>query len=251
MRSLILAIQFLTRLPTPQLKNFEPRELASCAIWFPWVGLLIGTFVTGAALLGNQVESWVGALLGVLMWTWITGGLHLDGLADLTDGLGAAHRNPERLLQVMRDPHVGRFGIIALILQLMCKLVLIRVCLNLGRLDLMTLPLICAWARLGALFWSAALPALADSSTENFTWKISSTTLVFNTMLLSWLTFMFAPLLLSALLVMGAWGWFLKKRLGGMSGDYLGAGIEVMETSLLLIYLAPGAVLKWLIKWRT
>jgi adenosylcobinamide-GDP ribazoletransferase len=250
MRSLILAIQFLTRLPTPQLKDFEQRELASCAIWFPWVGLLIGAFVTGAALLGAQIESWAGALLAVLMWTWITGALHLDGLADLTDALGAAHRDPSRLLQVMRDPHVGSFGVVALILQLLCKLVLVRVCLNLGRLGLMTLPLICAWARMGALFWSATLPALPGSSTGSFTWKISGTTLAVNTLLLSSLTFMFAPLLLLALVPMVAWGWFLKRRLGGMSGDCLGAGIEVMETSLLLIYLVPVAVLKWLLKLR-
>jgi adenosylcobinamide-GDP ribazoletransferase len=123
--------------------------------------MLIGACVTGAALLGAQIETWVGALLAVLMWTWITGALHLDGLADLTDGLGAAHRDPGRLLQVMRDPHVGSFGVIALILQLLCKLVLVRACLNLGRLDLMVLPLICAWARMGALFWSALLACLA------------------------------------------------------------------------------------------
>jgi adenosylcobinamide-GDP ribazoletransferase len=75
--------------------------------------------------------------------------------------------------------------------------------------------------------------------------------LVTNTVLLSWLTFVFAPLLLLALVPMVGWGWFLKRRLGGMSGDCLGAGIEVMEASLLLMCLAPVAVLKWWMQWHT
>ena len=251
MRSLILAIQFLTRLPTPKLHHFDPQELARCVVWFPWVGLLIGLIITAATLLGSTVDSWLGALLGLIVWVGITGGLHLDGLADLSDALGAAHRDPQRLLTVMRDPHLGSFGVLALIVQLISKLVLLRVSLNHARLDFMTLPLICAWARLGAVYWSQALPALAGSSTERFTWQSSATSLVINFMLLAWLTFVFEPLLLSALLIIGLWQWFLHRRLGGMSGDCLGAGIELTESSLLLIHVSPGPILAWYFKWRT
>jgi adenosylcobinamide-GDP ribazoletransferase len=250
MRSLILAIQFLTRLPTPRLRNFDAQEMAGCLVWFPWVGVLIGAFVTAAVLLGSSIDSWLGALLGVLIWTWITGGLHLDGLADLSDALGAAHRDPNRFLQVMSDPHVGAFGVLALIAQLLSKLVLLRVAMNHGRLDLMTLPLICAWSRFGAAYWSQVLPSLPGSSTERFVWRSSTFAMVLNVSLLASLTVINEPLLLSALLLLAGWQWFLRKRVGGMSGDCLGAGIELTESALLLIHLSPGPILAALLKYR-
>jgi adenosylcobinamide-GDP ribazoletransferase len=242
MRSLILAIQFLTRLPTPQLRNFDSRELASCAPWFPWVGMLVGGLVTVFAMLGNYIDSWVGALLALLIWIWTTGALHLDGLADLADGLGAAHRDPQRLLAVMRDPHLGAFGVIALITQCLSKLVLLRVSLDHAVLSLTTLPLICAWARFGALLWSAYLPALPGSSTEKFTWHINRPVLFGNALLLIAITIYCAPALLIAPFILIAWGLFLKYRLGGMSGDCLGAGVEITESVLLLVTLIAGVI---------
>jgi adenosylcobinamide-GDP ribazoletransferase len=235
MRGLILAVQFLTRLPTPQLRDFEPNQLASSAIWFPWVGVLIGALVTLMALLGARIDTHLGALSGVLMWVWITGALHLDGLADLTDALGAAHRDPQRLLAVMRDPHLGSFGVIALIAQIISKLVLLFVALTHASLTLATLPLICAWARFGAIVWSAYLPALSGSSTDSFTWQINTAGLVINAVLLSAASIYFAPLLMLAPLVLFFWAMFLKLKVGGMSGDCLGAGVEITETLLLLL----------------
>ena len=237
MRSLILAIQFLTRLPTPQLRDFTPRELASSALWFPAVGALVGALVTLMVWLGSDINHWLGALLGLLMWMWATGGLHLDGLADLADGLGAAHRDPQRLLTVMRDPHLGAFGVMALIAQLLSKIVLLEIVLHLELLNVAMLPLVCAWARFGALLWSATLPALSGSSTDNFTWAINKPSLLINALLLLALSYYFAPALLLALLPLALWYVFLKWRVGGMSGDCLGAGIEITESSLLLCLL--------------
>lgn len=238
MRSLILATQFLTRLPTPQLRDFTPRELASSAQWFPTVGVVVGTLIALMAWLGLHIDSWLGALLGLLMWMWVTGGLHLDGLADLADGLGAAHRSPERLLAVMRDPHLGAFGVMALIAQLLSKLVLLQIALHstvFAQLsDWTILPLICAWARFGALIWSATLPALSGSSTDNFTWSIDKPSLAVNALLLLALSYLYAPIVLVAPLLLALWFIFLKLRVGGMSGDCLGAGIEIIESSLLL-----------------
>jgi len=80
MRGLILAIQFLTRLPTPQVTDLRPDDLSRSAVWFPLVGLLVGGGVLAATWLGAQLDPWLGALFGLLVWAWITGGLHLDGL---------------------------------------------------------------------------------------------------------------------------------------------------------------------------
>lgn len=248
MRNLILAIQFLTRLPTPQLRNFEPPELAGAAAWFPVVGLIVGALVTAVTLACGQYDSWLGALLALVMWVWVTGALHLDGLADLCDALGAAHRNPQRLLEVMRDPHLGSFGVIALIVALFSKLVLLRLTLDHAALSIWSLPLICAWARIGAIAWSAHLPPLAASTTERFVWHINKQTLMWNLATLLLMTAALAPVLLIAPIVLLCWGWFLKRRLGGMSGDCLGAGIEITEILLLLATLLPGVVMPLLIK---
>jgi adenosylcobinamide-GDP ribazoletransferase len=125
MRGLILAFVFLTRLPMPALKDFRPEEQARCVVWFPLVGLVVGSLVGLALWAGAHINPWLGALLGLTAWVWITGGLHLDGLADLADALGAAHRDRERFLAVLSDPHLGAFGAMALFLQLAAKLVLL------------------------------------------------------------------------------------------------------------------------------
>jgi adenosylcobinamide-GDP ribazoletransferase len=125
MRAFLLALQFLTRIPTPQVDDFRPEDLSRSAIWFPLVGAVIGGLVAAALALGALVDPWLGALAGLMVWVWITGALHLDGLADLADALGAAHRDPQRLLEVLRDPHIGTFGVVALVLVLAAKLVLL------------------------------------------------------------------------------------------------------------------------------
>ncbi|WP_373976658.1 adenosylcobinamide-GDP ribazoletransferase [Chitinibacter sp. SCUT-21] len=227
----ILAIQFLTRLPTPQIKHFEPSMLAQSVGWFPAVGLLIGGFLLIPSYFLAH-ESWLAAVLGVLLWTWITGGLHLDGLADLSDGLGAAHRDPQRFLAVLKDPHLGSFGVISLILQLMLKLVLLMLCVRAQAW--WAIVLIPAWARSGVYSWQT-LPSLAPGMAEQFGWSKSP--------LLAWAWWLglfaasawLSPWLCAGLIVIYAYRAWLKRKLGGVTGDCLGAGIEVSETALLLV----------------
>lgn len=233
MRGLILAVQFLTRLPTPQLKRFDPAWLADCARWFGVVGALVGALVAAGAWLGGRVDPWLGALLALGLWTWVTGALHLDGLSDLADGLGAAHRDPERFLAVLKDPHVGSFGVVALVLALLAKLVLLMLAVKLAVpwAGLLLLP---AWARLGAIVWSATLPPLAAGSGERFAWRTDWRAFGASCTGLAALSAWLAPALLLAPLLWWGWRRFLWQRLGGMSGDCLGAGIELSELGLLL-----------------
>ncbi|MCW5893459.1 MAG: adenosylcobinamide-GDP ribazoletransferase [bacterium] len=235
MRGLILAVQFLTRLPTPQVAEFRPDDLARSAVWFPLVGGVVGTCVALALAAGARVDPWFGGLAGLVVWVWVTGALHLDGLSDLADGLGAAHRDPERLLAVLRDPHVGSFGVIALVLQLATKLVLLALIAR-GSVALVALPLVAAWARYGAVAWSQLLPPLAAGSGERFGWSPRAGTLA------TWLGVLLAAsaalapwLALAAPVALGGWGLYLGRRLGGMTGDALGAGTELCESALLAV----------------
>jgi len=237
MCGLILAVQFLTRLPTPQIDDFRQEELSRSAVWFPVVGLIIGLFLVIAAWLGASAGPWVAALLVVLVWTGITGALHLDGAADLADALGASHRASERFLSVLKDPHIGTFGVVVLISLILTKLISAAWLMQSPDSTWWVLLLIPAWARLGSIYWSQSLKPLAAGSGEQFAWKIQENTIWLwgaGLLLLSWVTvsLLFALIAIAALLL---WRAFLQWRLGGMSGDCLGAGIEYCEGAMLLL----------------
>ena len=242
MRGLILAVQFLTRLPTPRVPDFRPEELAASAVWFPVVGAAVGAAVAGAVVAGALVDPWLGALAGLLVWVWITGALHLDGLADLADALGAAHRDRQRALEVLRDPHVGAFGVVAIVLVLLAKLVLLAlVAKHLAppgaapAATVAALALVAAWARFGAVVWSQTLPPLAPGSAERFAWGAGRASLVAWGIALLVASAWLLPPLAAAPLAIGLWWVLLKRRLGGMTGDCLGAGVEACETMLLAV----------------
>ncbi len=235
MRGLILATQFLTRLPVPAVADFREEDLARSAVWFPLVGIIIGTCVALFTLWGAHIDAWLGAWMGLLCWVAITGALHLDGLADLADGLGASHRDPERLLAVMKDPHIGVFGIVVVFMLLSGKLVLLWLWLTQG-ISLFALLLVCAWSRWGSLVW-ARLPSLHAGHGERFQWQLSGQTVLWTGVALFLCTLLFSPALWLAPVMIAGWRWFLQRSLGGMSGDCLGAGTELCECALLLLPL--------------
>ncbi len=232
MQSLILAIQFLTRIPTPQVRDFSPALLAASARWFPLVGLLLGTVLAGICWAATRIDPWLAAWAVMLVWVVITGGLHLDGLADVADALGAAHRDRERLLAVMKDPHLGSFGVLTLIVHLAGKLVLLMLLARSGHGP--ALVLIPAWARLGPLFWQT-LPSLSPGYGEQFGWQLPRRARLLWLIGLLALSAWFSPFLLLAPAVIWLFRRWLLKTLGGMSGDCLGAGVEVVELTLLLL----------------
>jgi adenosylcobinamide-GDP ribazoletransferase len=233
MRGFRLAAQFLTRLPVPGVDDFSPLDLARSAAWFPFVGLVLGVIVTLVTFALGHRSAALAGVVGVLAWVWLTGAMHLDGLADLADALGASHRDPQRFLAVLEDPHVGTFGIVSIVLAIMLKAVALFM---LAPTTLLwSVPLVLAWARLGTLVWGRWLKPLKPGRGERFSWQLSVGWIVFWTVLLLAASAVVAPALCAAPLVIAAWGGWLRVRLGGMTGDCLGAGVEVTETALLLL----------------
>ncbi len=239
LRRLILAVQFLTRLPTPQIADFQPRDLSRSAVWFPAVGLLIGGFIAAAVWAFGQVHQVngplgghvLGALAGTVIWVWITGGLHLDGLGDVADALGAAHRSPERFEEVLRDPHTGSFAVIVICLQILAKLILLASLPVHGMLS--ALVLVPALARWGTLVWSHTVPPLRQGLAERFAWDIGWISIVGWGVALAAGCLYGGPVLLVAFLIVPAISAYWRWRLGGISGDCLGASVEVTESALL------------------
>lgn len=240
-RSFSHAVQFLTRLPTPPVAVFDPAELSRSAMWFPLVGAIVGAIVAAALWVGALASPWIGALLALVAWVWVTGGLHLDGLGDVADAMAGAHRSPERFLEILRDPHIGAFGTIAIVLQLMAKLVLLAQLASMpggGLSAFAPLVLIAAWARLGPPIWSLAVPSLAAGSGERFAKHLDRRVLGAEVVILALLSAWLAPLLLAALVLLPAIAAYWRYRLGGVTGDCLGASVEVTETILLLLFAA-------------
>jgi adenosylcobinamide-GDP ribazoletransferase len=150
-RGLVIAIQFLTRLPSPRVAADEAAFAASMR-WFPVVGLIVGAIVAAGGWAGALLDPWLGALAALMLWVGVTGALHLDGLADFADASGAAHKDRGRLLAVLSDPHVGSFGVVAIVLQLIAKAVLLHAVVE--RSLFLALFLIPFAARIGTLVWT-------------------------------------------------------------------------------------------------
>lgn len=239
-RGLVLALQFLTRLPTPRIADFRPEDLSRSADWFPLVGVLVGCCVAAAVWVGSLSTPWVGALAGLLVWIWVTGALHLDGLGDVADALAAAHRVPERFLEVLRDPHIGAFGAVAIGLQLIAKLVLLAEIARVA--SPIALLLVPAWARWGTLVWSTTVPPLASGTGERFSWSINQAGTIVQGLALAGLSLWLAPALLAAFAIVPALSLYWRLRLGGITGDCLGASVEVTETLLLIAVVVAATV---------
>lgn len=230
MKGLLIAVQFLTRLLTPRVAVSD-AEFAASMRWFPAVGLIIGGLVAAGGWAGAQLGAWLGALAALVIWVAVTGGLHLDGLGDIADATGATHKDRERLVSVLADPHVGSFAVVTIALQLMAKLVLLHLLVGNGAyLPLLLVPFA---ARTGPLAWSRWLPDLHKGLGSRFRGAIRPIDLALWSaalLLAAW----FVPAMLATPLLLAGWAWWLMRRIGGISGDGHGGGIELTETGLLL-----------------
>ena len=175
----------------------------------------------------------------LLIWVAITGALHLDGLGDIADASGAAHKDREKLLAVLGDPHVGSFAATAIGLQLIAKLVLLHALFE--RQAFVAVALVPFAARIGPLIWSRALPDLhagLGARFRNAVRPVDFLVWALSLVAAAWVS----PSLLAAPMVFLFWGWWLLHRIGGISGDGHGAGIEIGESLLLAAALLPAHI---------
>lgn len=238
MTSLVLAIRFLTVVPVPGREASDPGALGRAAWWFPPVGLVLGLVLAAADYgLSRLFPPLVTALLVVSLWKLVTGGLHLDGLADCLDGL--AGRDPAHRLAIMRDSRIGVFGALGLVL------VVLLACGILTELP--------AAARGPALLLAPTVGRLAPLVVGVIMRPATparGSGAAFIEALPGWapLVHTTAVLVLGAL-VLGPFGlavviaglgvallatWALAHGLGGATGDVLGAGVELAELGVLL-----------------
>lgn len=242
MRLLLIAFQFLTIIPLPFRFRCENEDLGRSTAFFPIVGFAIGGLLAGANWL---ISPWIvrplcDALLITLL-TLITGALHLDGMADVCDGL-AARGGRERFLAVMKDSQVGAVGAVGLVLVLLLKwqalaavppelkwqaLVLFPVLARFGQVLAMTGASRARQDGLGASF------SLGTGGTSLFIAFATAGAAVF---------FLLGPkgiLPLAAVCLLTCAGrMFFQRKLGGLTGDTIGCISELNEILALVVISA-------------
>ena len=125
MRSFLIAVAFLTIVPIRFRSQLPAAAVARSRFWFPVVGLLLGLALGGLAnLVAGLGKPSLEAFLVLLAWVLLTGALHLDGFTDLCDGLFGGS-TPEERLRIMKDPHLGTFGLVGGVLLMLGKFVLL------------------------------------------------------------------------------------------------------------------------------
>lgn len=258
MRSLLVAVAFLSIVPVHFRVLPVAAVVARSRWWYPAVGLLLG------ALLGGWtagLRHWLGptalsAFLVLLVWVGLTGALHVDGFCDLCDGLFGG-RTAEDRLRIMKDPHLGTFGLVGGVLLLLGKFVGVEATLSNPRG-----PWIVGAAVLVGRCLALAMAAgsryprsegtgktLVEATHAGEGWLFAAVAALVTVLALAgpdWgevsgrrLRWALVPFL-AALLVVLVLKQLCRRRLGGITGDCLGAAIETAELTFLLAAAVRG-----------
>ena len=233
---LLAALQFLTILPVK--RNFTSEQIGRSTVWFPVIGLVIGGILLGLhyvliLLLPSGVVN--GLLLAVLVI--LSGGLHLDGLADTIDGL-AGHRTPERRLEIMRDSRIGAIGAAGLFLFLIIEYIALN---NIPDkylpFTLLLAPTVSRWTMVYAIFaFPYARPEGLGKAFKQAVGRSEFLIATFLTLLLAVILFPTAGPVIAA----GTWiiislaALYIKGQIGGLTGDTYGAINEIALIAVLL-----------------
>ena len=242
MSAFFAALQFLTIFPRPMRMEYSTHEVGAAAAFFPVIGLLLGFILV---LVNVALEPFASAVLSsialVAVLALLTRGLHLDGVGDTFDGLGAGG-DRERVLNVMKDSHTGAFGLIAIVLLLFFKIHAIESIEWERWRVLLVAPVLGRWAMVLLGYRSQAAQSGLGSTLVA---QLKSKHFVVATLIT---VVLLAAILRGVGMVMMLWvavftlavKKFFHRRLGGVTGDTFGAVGELSETSVL-VFLALGA----------
>jgi adenosylcobinamide-GDP ribazoletransferase len=233
---LLVAFQFLTRLPIPRL-SYQAHSLSQSAKFFPVVGLVIGF---GASLLHRiltpHLDPSLVALLLLTFLVLITGGLHEDGLADTADAFGGGW-NREQVLTILRDSRIGSFGALALVLSVLARFLLLSI-LPLNRFTALVVSahVLCRWTTL-PLGYFLRTAREGEGQGARIAQKISPTSLLVGTLLTFAIVFYllrreFWIPIVATLLITGLSGLYYYRRIGGTTGDCFGATNQLTEIAV-------------------
>jgi adenosylcobinamide-GDP ribazoletransferase len=240
--SFLAALQFLTVFPWPRRPDRSADEVGPSAIFFPVIGFLLGLILVLVNFLLEPFASpGLASVALVTLLALLTGGLHLDGLGDTFDGLGAGG-DRERMLGIMDDSHTGAFGLIAIVLLLFFKIHALESIDDERWHALLAAPVLGRWAMVLLGYRSqAAKPGLGSTLIDRLETKhVIVTTFITLMLVAAILRGAGVALMISITVFTLASKNYFHRRLGGVTGDTFGAVGELSEASVLII-LALGA----------
>jgi len=233
MASFLLALQFLTIVPV-KIKEISEKKIAGSAIYFPLVGLLLGLALSGidALLLALNAPPAAVNIILVVALIGITGGIHMDGLSDTSDAF-LSGKTRDEMLAIMRDPHVGVMGVLSVISVILLKIGLLSALA--AQLKPVALILMCVLSRWSSVLAMTLFPyARNDGKARAFMQGMNLKIFVLSSITV--LVFAFAVWrakgLITLLIAAGCTyliGKFSYRKIGGITGDTLGATIELTE----------------------
>ena len=244
-QALLAAVTLLTRLPVParwQTLAHDPPLRSRAVVFYPLVGAMLAALLLAlAAVMPDKLGVTAQAAVLVGVWIGLTGVLHLDGLADTVDALAAAHRDPARLQEVLKDPRLGTAGACVLVLLILLKVALLRTALETGTVWI-ALPAALIAARLLAVIYMMMTPYARDQGLAS---QLDLQPLQWAVVIMSLVALLLAMVLLGRLagtalaVVLAAWLVYWQQRwlklVGGYTGDCVGALIEVAELLVLVV----------------
>jgi adenosylcobinamide-GDP ribazoletransferase len=235
MRSLLAALGFLTRLPVPAWAFKDAAATRASLAWYPAVGLLVGGVLWSLAWLGNDLPPLLRAALLLLVWTGLTGALHLDGLADSADAWVGGLGDRERTLEIMKDPRSGPMGVTAVVLVLLLKFAALA-SLPLAGTAIWLAPMLARTAITLAFLCTPYVRSQGLGSALTHAPRLACMAGV-------WVAVAVAAFcgwhgmraLLAVSVVFTCWRAACMRRLGGMTGDTLGVLTELAEAAVLVV----------------
>jgi adenosylcobinamide-GDP ribazoletransferase len=236
----LTALIFFTRIPV-RLNNFDEADLNPSTRYFPLIGILIGSFGALVFWLADRfLPLEIAVLLSMVSTILLTGAFHEDGLADAVDGLGGGWTK-EQVLTIMVDSRIGSYGAIGLVLVLLSK----YQALSYQAVGLIPITLVAGHAisRLSAVLVMATQSYVkTEGKSKPIATQLKLTELIIATFFgLLPLAFMKLEFLLALIPVALIWCWFslkIRKRIGGYTGDCLGAMQQLTEVAFYIGLLA-------------
>jgi adenosylcobinamide-GDP ribazoletransferase len=236
-----IAFGLMTTLPIRLPDNWQTGDSGRASVWYPFVGLVIGGLTwlgwMGATRI-SQSSPLIAGILTLIVWVALTGGLHLDGLADCCDGL-LASTTVERRLEIMKDPRLGTFGGIGLVLTLLLKATVLSSLTPQSALGILLVASLARWCILPAGLLPFARPSGmgADFKAGFKRWFIFAGAIVPLGLAIllgtRGLVSLAAGLIAAALVLRLA-----RSRIGGVTGDVFGMTVEIVETVSLLVFVS-------------
>lgn len=244
--ALLTAVMLLTRIPVARWVRFSPEAASASIAFFPVVGALVGSVAAGVWLLSlEKMPSLVALLFAILSSILLTGALHEDGLADAADGLFGG-QTPEQRMAIMKDSRMGTFGGIALWFSLALRFVLLlHLSLRSALLTAQALVWSHTMARCTAVYLLQLLPHVGPdaSRAKDFCQKLPRPRLLLAMVPPILLLFVLHPqtarstLCALGFLILYA-RWLLRSKLGGLTGDCVGATTQLAEIFTLGCFVA-------------